>query len=141
MNSIFKLDILKISILVVVVIVFVLGIIARANEKLSGEEFLKKYNETPNAVMIDVRTPEEFAEGHIKGAINIDFESESFASEIKKLDPELTYFVYCRSGNRSGKAINMMILEDLMNTYELKGGIVAQSGSIRLVSTENSEIK
>lgn len=53
---------------------------------------------------IDVRTPEEYAEGHVDGAANLDFQGAAFADQIAALDPDGTYVVYCRSGNRSAQA-------------------------------------
>lgn len=61
-----------------------------------------------DVVILDVRTDEEFAETHVKGAQQIDFRSADFKEKIAKLDKTKTYKVYCRSGNRSGKAIDMM---------------------------------
>lgn len=60
------------------------------------------------AVLIDVRTPAEFASGHLEGAINIDVQSPDFDQRVAQLDPSTTYLVYCRSGNRSGAAIDRM---------------------------------
>ncbi|MDO9590965.1 MAG: rhodanese-like domain-containing protein, partial [Microcella sp.] len=57
----------------------------------------------PGTIVIDVRTPAEFASGHLEGAINIDVQSADFDSRISELDADGTYFVYCRSGNRSGQ--------------------------------------
>ena len=62
----------------------------------------------PGAVVIDVRTPAEFASGHLEGAVNIDVQSADFEARVSELDPAGTYFVYCRSGNRSGQAIARM---------------------------------
>jgi phage shock protein E len=59
-------------------------------------------------IIIDVRTPAEFATGYLEGALNIDVQSPDFAAQISQLDPSQTYFVYCRSGNRSGQAISQM---------------------------------
>jgi rhodanese-related sulfurtransferase len=58
--------------------------------------------------VIDVRTPEEFAAGHVAGAINIDVEAPDFDAEISALDPEDSYLVYCRSGRRSAIAADTM---------------------------------
>lgn len=60
------------------------------------------------AVLLDVRTPAEFASGHLEGAINIDVQSPDFDQKVAQLDPSATYLVYCRSGNRSGAAIDRM---------------------------------
>lgn len=59
-------------------------------------------------IIVDVRTPAEFATGHLEGALNIDVQSPDFAAQISQLDPSQTYFVYCRSGNRSGQAMAQM---------------------------------
>ena len=58
--------------------------------------------------VIDVRTPEEFASGHLDGAVNIDWQGATFFDEIAQFDHAGTYIVYCRSGNRSGHAIDAM---------------------------------
>ena len=61
-----------------------------------------------DAVLIDVRTPAEFAEGHLAGAVNIDLQSGRFEQEIAALPLDGDYVVYCRSGNRSGQAVEIM---------------------------------
>ena len=61
-----------------------------------------------DSVIIDVRTPAEFAEGHVEGAINLDLESGQFEAELPNLDPAQPYIVYCRSGRRSGVAVEIM---------------------------------
>jgi rhodanese-related sulfurtransferase len=58
--------------------------------------------------VIDVRTPEEFATGHLEGAINVDWEGSTFQSDIAQFDPAGTYILYCRSGNRAGQAKTAM---------------------------------
>lgn len=90
---------------------------------LNGADFLKEYTQSSDAVMVDVRTPEEFNVGHISTAINVDYQNKSFESEIKKLDTTKTYFVYCRSGSRSAKAISVMKNNGFKKIYELQGGI------------------
>ena len=60
------------------------------------------------AVIIDVRTPEEFAAGHLDGALLIDIKNPSFDAEIAKLNAAASYIVYCRSGNRSAQAVDRM---------------------------------
>ena len=58
--------------------------------------------------VIDVRTPAEFAEGHLEGAVNINIEDPTFADQVSTLAKDGTYVVYCRSGNRSAQAIDAM---------------------------------
>lgn len=77
------------------------------------------------AEVIDVRTPEEFAAGHIEGAVNIDIASPDFATQIGQLDPQKTYAVYCRSDNRSGVATTQMANSGFTSVYDLDGGIIA----------------
>lgn len=68
---------------------------------------------TAGNVVIDVRTPEEYASGHAPEAQNINLNGGSFAEEVGKLDPNTTYVVYCRSGNRSAQAAAIMRQEGL----------------------------
>ena len=63
---------------------------------------------TTIAAVIDVRTPEEFASGHLDGALNIDIQGSTFATEIDALDKSANYVIYCRSGNRAGQAVTYM---------------------------------
>ncbi|MDO5060597.1 MAG: rhodanese-like domain-containing protein [Actinomycetaceae bacterium] len=69
--------------------------------------------------IIDVRTPEEFAAGHVEGAVNIDIHSPDFASQIQQLDPQGQYAVYCRSGNRSTQAAQFMTDNGFTNVTNL----------------------
>lgn len=78
----------------------------------------------PEFVVIDVRTPEEFTDGHIEGAINIDFNSQTFESEINKLPRNEKYLIYCRSGNRSRGALNVMVKLGFEEIYHLSVGII-----------------
>jgi len=78
-------------------------------------------------VIIDVRTPEEFATGHLEGALNINVQSPDFAAQVNQLDPEANYYIYCRSGNRSGQAISQMSNMGFSNMTN--GGGVAEASS------------
>ena len=86
-------------------------------------------------VVLDVRTPEEFAAGALPGAILIDINDPSFTTEVSELDTDLPYLVYCRSGNRSAAAVEIM--EDLgfAEIYELADGVQAWVGSGRQLTT------
>ncbi|WP_207203778.1 rhodanese-like domain-containing protein [Actinomyces minihominis] len=72
-----------------------------------------------DAVIIDVRTPEEYAEGHLEGAVLMDLNSGDFAQTMPTLDPEGEYLVYCRSGNRSGQAVSLMKDAGFTNVTDL----------------------
>jgi rhodanese-related sulfurtransferase len=85
--------------------------------------FNTKINTTKNAIVLDVRTPEEYAGGYIGNAVNIDFYKPSFQDEIRKLDKDKTYFVYCQAGGRSKSAYEVMKKEGFAKVYELNGGI------------------
>ena len=78
----------------------------------------------PGLVVLDIRTPEEFASGRIAGSSNLDFYEPDFAQSLDVLDKDLPYFVYCRSGNRSSDAIETMRDLGFTEVYELDGGIV-----------------
>ena len=72
--------------------------------------------------VIDVRTPEEYALGYIEGAILIDYKAADFHASISALNRNVTYLIYCRSGNRSGKASIIMDSLGFKKIYDLKGG-------------------
>ena len=92
---------------------------------LSGAEFARTFSETPGAVLLDVRTPAEFAAGHISGAVNMDYESPNFKAEVAALSPETPYFIYCRSGRRSGLSAEIMKEAGIVRVVDLAGGIVS----------------
>jgi rhodanese-related sulfurtransferase len=94
----------------------------KAYENLGGLEFKEKFTGTAGAVLVDVRTPGEFASGTVKGAKNIDFMSSSFKEQFLKLDKNKEYFLFCRSGNRSGQACNILSKEGY-KVYNLDGGV------------------
>ena len=74
---------------------------------LGAADFVTQ-SQAAGVVIIDVRTAGEFNEGHIANAINIDVESMQFDGEIAALDKDVTYALYCRSGNRSSVAAGKM---------------------------------
>jgi rhodanese-related sulfurtransferase len=86
---------------------------------------IQKNKGNPNFVIIDVRTPDEFNSGHIENAINIDYESPDFVSNISKLDINKQYIVYCRTGVRGTAATLAMITLGFKNVQNLTGAILA----------------
>jgi len=97
-------------------------------KNLSVSEFSSKVTES-GIITLDVRTPGEFNEGHIEGALLVDFQSGNFENEIASLDKSKTYAVYCRSGNRSGQAVKVMSDAGFANLYNLNGGVIDWANS------------
>ena len=76
-------------------------------------------------VVLDVRTPEEFAEGHLDGAVMLDFYEPDFADQLARLDANTPYVLYCRSGNRSGETLTLMGQMGFTDVTEIDGGVIA----------------
>lgn len=90
---------------------------------LPPEEFKKQITDHP-AQLIDVRTANEFKSGHIKTATNIDYYSSNFSNQMSKLNKEKPVYIYCRSGNRSIKAANLLAKLGFTEIYDLEGGFL-----------------
>lgn len=98
---------------------------------LSETEWVKLHDESEESVIIDVRTDDEFSTGYIEGAVNIDFYMGSkFISEIDKLDKSKSYFIYCKSGARSGQTCELMKQKGFKKVYNLEGGILGWTGEL-----------
>jgi phage shock protein E len=95
------------------------------SESLDPKAFKSKIEATPDGVVLDVRTPEEVAQGVISGAKVINFKASDFDQQIQSLDKNKPYFVYCASGGRSGKTASLMKEKGFKNVYNLEGGITA----------------
>lgn len=102
---------------------------------LNVNDFASRIKDT-SVILIDVRTPAEFAAGHIEGALNIDFESGTFASDVQKLDKTKRYAVYCRSGNRSGQATALMAKDGFTSIFNLSGGVIDWANAGQALVTE-----
>ena len=81
-------------------------------------------------VLLDVRTPEEFAAGHVPGAVNIDVKNPNFEEEIQKLDTKKNYFIYCKSGVRAKLATEKMQEKGLKNAKNFKDGMSTYKGTV-----------
>lgn len=100
-------------------------------------ELIEKKSEDDQLVLLDVRTPEEYQAGYIEGALNLDYYSPDFQESLKELDPEKTFIVYCRSGNRSATAVAQMKELGVNQSYNLLGGIIAwQEAGLSLITPE-----
>jgi len=91
---------------------------------VSPEEARKLIGKDRSIIILDVRTPKEFAEGHIAGATNLDFKNDQFSEGVEKLDPEASYLVHCRSGSRSGQALPILEGVPLKKIYHLNSGFI-----------------
>ena len=92
---------------------------------IEADLFEQTLNRTPNPQLIDVRTPQEYSEGYLPGAILMDIKAASFDSLIRTLDKTRPVFVYCRSGRRSLEAANILEKNKFEVVYNLDGGINA----------------
>lgn len=104
---------------------------------LSVDEFEKKLNATPQAQLIDVRTPEEFEGGHIQGARNLNVNSSDFEQQTASLDKSKPVFVYCLSGGRSAGAARFLRSKGFSEVYEMPG-IMAWNAAGKPLVTDNS---
>ena len=110
------------------------GASVQAGAQIAPQAFAD-YASQPGVVILDVRTPQEFAEGHLAGAVSLDVESASFDRALAALDPAASYAVYCRTGNRSRVAIEKMTAQGIVRTLGLDGGIVAWTRAGRSIVT------
>lgn len=114
------------------------GQIGTTKTNLSPTEFAEKIEELPTATIIDARTPEEFANGHLPNAKNIDWNGNDFDQQIASLDKSKPVFVYCLSGGRSSSAAKKMRSEGFKEVYELKGGIMKWRAANLPESSDNT---
>ncbi len=77
----------------------------------------------PDFVILDVRTPSEYASGHIENAVNLDYYDDAFEETLDNYDRNKTYLIYCRTGNRSAAAMKIMKNLGFTNVYNMQGGI------------------
>ena len=99
---------------------------------LNSEDFFDLISNS-DVEIIDVRRPDEFIQGYINGAKNIDYEKKEFVNLIKKLNMNKTYAIYCRSGRRSARAIEMMEKLGFNSLFNLSGGIIEWESTGRSV--------
>ncbi len=90
--------------------------------QLNSPEVKEVLKKNKAIVILDVRTAEEFAAGHLKGAQNIDIRQSDAYSKFDKLNPKTTYLVYCRTNHRSGLAVDYMMQKGFKNLYQMMDG-------------------
>jgi rhodanese-related sulfurtransferase len=96
----------------------------RKVKNIDVEQF-DKLTKTQTNVVLDVRTKKEFQEGHLPGAVHMDFNGDNFDQEIAKLDKNKTYLVHCGAGGRSSRACKKMEQGGFKSLYNMEGGLTA----------------
>src|SRR5688500_7246980 len=91
---------------------------------IEPDEFEKGMDKN-KSVLLDVRMPQEFEQGHIEGAVNINFFDPTFKSQLLALDKDKKYYMYCKNDSRSERAAEFMLQNDFPEVYVLKGGYEA----------------
>lgn len=91
---------------------------------LDAKAFAEKMQQTPGAILIDVRTPGEYSRGFIGNAKNLDVRDDEFTIMLGKMDKSQPYFVYCLAGGRSNDAVNRMKQAGFTHVYNLSGGMI-----------------
>src|SRR6188768_3087593 len=98
---------------------------------LTQEDWWNKLQADENAVILDVRTEDEWNDGIIPNAINIDiYKGQGFIYQVEELDKSKNYYVYCKAGGRSAQACNIMNQLGFDNTYNLVGGMMEWNGPV-----------
>lgn len=93
-------------------------------KSVTVKEFSEKLAENPDAVLIDVRTPGEYADGHLQNAVNIDWKGNDFDTQVSNLDKSKPVYLYCLSGGRSTAAANFLKEEGFSEVIEMDGGMM-----------------
>ncbi|NNF58179.1 MAG: rhodanese-like domain-containing protein [Rhodothermaceae bacterium] len=94
------------AVLVIVLIAALLFFFRGGSTTLTPETFVAGHE--PDALILDVRTPEEYAAGHLDGAVNINLFADDFAERVDAFDRDRPVYLYCGSGQRSGRAARLM---------------------------------
>ena len=98
---------------------------------LSQDKWTENQKSESESKILDVRTPEEFIEGHIPNAELLDIRSpQEFMNKVNDLEVSNSYYIYCRSGARSAQACHILKQKGIFNCYNLLGGIIKWKGEI-----------
>jgi rhodanese-related sulfurtransferase len=88
---------------------------------------IDRHQGDPDVVLLDIRTPKEYENGHIQGAVLLDYYSSDYVDRLKALDRTRTYLIYCRSGNRSAKSLAIFDKLGFQRVYNLGPGVIGWS--------------
>ncbi|ODS85087.1 MAG: hypothetical protein ABS46_02245 [Cytophagaceae bacterium SCN 52-12] len=112
------------------------GCSASTDTSLPANDFVEKLENSESAQLLDVRSPAEFAGGHLQDAVNINWDDPGFASKVKELDKTKPVFVYCLSGVRSISAADFLRKEGFPEVYELEGGMIKGGQALEMKSDQ-----
>jgi rhodanese-related sulfurtransferase len=120
-------NVIKQRLLFLVVLMTLVSFLAHAQtvKKLDPQNFELKMKESNQPILIDVRTPGEYAQGHLANAVLIDVNSSDFKSRVSRLDKSKPVFVYCKAGSRSSSAAGVLTDLGFKEIYDLNGGITS----------------
>lgn len=113
---------------------------AALNETIDVDAFQKKQAELKDVQLLDVRTPDEYNEGHLKGALNIDWRGTDFADQVAKLDKNKPVMVYCLGGGRSSAAAEKMQEMGFTTIYNMEGGFMKWTNANKPVDYPQSAL-
>lgn len=100
---------------------------------LNQNDWVSQLETDSNAVILDVRTEDEWNDGYIPNAINIDiYKGQGFVYEVDQLDKSKNYYVYCKAGSRSDQACQIMNQLGFENTFNLLGGFMNWKGDVAI---------
>jgi len=112
----------------VAVLLLVVGCLeqdGRLLDPAAAVEIMRQNKDNPAFIILDVRTEQEFRQGHIEGAVLLDYYAPNFRDRFAELNRDATIFMYCRSGNRSSHVLKMADKLGFKTVYDLRGGILA----------------
>ena len=109
-----------------ILLLFITGCVSAQNKSSVNAAEFEKAIQAKDAQVVDVRSPEEYKDGHIKGSVLANWQDQpQFEEKIKSLDKNKPVYVYCLAGVRSGKAADVLVKNGFTKVVELDGGIKA----------------
>ena len=93
---------------------------------ISKEEFARAIKDNPGAIILDVRTPDEFQSDHLENALNFNYLSRTLSDDIDTLNPDKSYYVYCKTGRRSLRVCTLLKNAGFQRVYNLDQGLAEE---------------
>jgi len=125
-------------------LIFLVGCTDSNFKTISQEEavvLMEENTDHPDFMILDLRTPKEYAEGHIEGALNLDFKNECFTGSLETMDRDKTYLIHCRTVNKANKTMEIMKELGFKTVYLMDSGFKAWKENDRPIIAEETEMK